>query len=408
MERALNQYSKKILHNLVDKYETSKSFNGENKVNQSFRLSVDKTFPKYKNDADYETFAAINDAIAGLVDRGFVHIVKQRNDVIDQVALEIEALDAIYKNIDRKSRQAEFQELREVLMQYESCDSPVGNYAKAQLQRLDTNKKLEFYTDDISELADVLRVAAYILENENEIFIRDLSIRLLGDSKKLKNLQAKIQGLLFKYGEFQERESVFEECGIVNNPTYVIVKGQGVLKFQNQSIDLATLKSDIGISTKTIKKLLDVEIVGKRIITIENLTTFYDYSVDEDFVIYLGGFHNQVKARLLEVIYQHNPDKVYLHFGDIDVGGFYIYQHLCKKTGIPFQIFSMNRDTLEAYRKMWKPLVENDRKRMVKLRETLCDDTNVLPLVQRKEILATLDYMEENGCKLEQEAIEDL
>lgn len=66
-------------------------------------------------------------------------------------------------------------------------------------------------------------------------------------------------------------------------------------------------------------------------------TSFHDYSAEDDFVVYLGGFHNKVKRDFLLYLYQWNPEKEYRHFGDIDAGGFYILEHLKKETGIPFR-----------------------------------------------------------------------
>ena len=48
-------------------------------------------------------------------------------------------------------------------------------------------------------------------------------------------------------------------------------------------------------------------------VTVENLTTFHDCTDSRDLYIYLGGFHNRSKEKLLEMIYAQNPDKVYFH-----------------------------------------------------------------------------------------------
>ena len=48
-------------------------------------------------------------------------------------------------------------------------------------------------------------------------------------------------------------------------------------------------------------------------------------------MIYLGGYHNSVRRKLLELLYQDFPKAEYLHFGDIDVGGFEIYRDLLQK-----------------------------------------------------------------------------
>ena len=130
-------------------------------------------------------------------------------------------------------------------------------------------------------------------------------------------------------------------------------------------------------------------------ITIENLTTFFRWEEEESLMIYLGGYHNSVRRILLQKIYHTFPDARYCHFGDIDVGGFLIYEDLCRKTGIPFTCYRMDLDTLTEYEAYGKELTENDRAGIERiLKEN--------PDVQYAEVL---EYMLSAGVKLEQECI---
>lgn len=89
-----------------------------------------------------------------------------------------------------------------------------------------------------------------------------------------------------------------------------------------------------------------------------------------------------------------NPDAVYLHFGDIDAGGLWIHHHLCKITGIKFQLFCMSEKELKdpAYKKCLHALSENDRVRLQELRE-------------KSEYEDVVEYMLEKSVKLEQEPV---
>ena len=112
-------------------------------------------------------------------------------------------------------------------------------------------------------------------------------------------------------------------------------------------------------------------------------------------MIYLGGYHNSIRRMLLEKIYHDLPDAEYYHFGDIDVGGFLIYEDLCQKTGIPFKRYKMDLDNLKQYEKYGKALTENDRDRIEKI---LKRNPNV-------EYADVLEYMLASGVKLEQECL---
>lgn len=61
----------------------------------------------------------------------------------------------------------------------------------------------------------------------------------------------------------------------------------------------------------------------------------------------------------------------YLHFGDIDAGGFYIFEQLRQKTGIPFEMYRMSVDILRdgRFRRCLQSLTEDDRVRLKSLAE---------------------------------------
>ena len=133
----------------------------------------------------------------------------------------------------------------------------------------------------------------------------------------------------------------------------------------------------------------------KRIITIENLTTFFRWEESDSILIYLGGYHNAVRRKFLQKLYRIFPYAEYLHFGDIDVGGFEIYRDLCRRTGIPFCTYNMGISELEQYEQYTKKLTVNDRKRL----DILLNNE------EYEKVWPVLNYMREHGEKLEQESI---
>ncbi len=168
----------------------------------------------------------------------------------------------------------------------------------------------------------------------------------------IKRIREKVEGLLFEYGTFPEKESVLGELNVVNNPTYVNVKGAATVTFVGgQTIDLTQLKGDIALSSTLIEQvgqLERVEVSGRRVVTVENLTSFhrFDWHTHDAFVVYLGGFHNRVRREWIRRIFSQNCAVEYHHFGDIDAGGFYILQHLRERTGVSFRPWQMDVVTL--------------------------------------------------------------
>lgn len=420
----MDKLQRKVLEQLLDSYERSKTFQGENQVNQSFSVNIGKIFPRYRDDAEYDYFCQVNEAMEELGGASLVALEYERRGILKKVRLNLERLDVCYELLGRTPRKQEQQELMEMWdelglwndgedagQETEGRLVPLQRYIAAQRIRVGKNQSVEHYEHDLGEYRNLLLAAKAVLENQEEIFIRHFSMQLFHDSKKIEQLASKLEALLYQYGGFQEKGAVMEECGIVHTPTYVMMKGNGVLTLggcrpgnkADQKIDLSLLSGDIALSTESVKSLTGVEVLGKRVVTVENLTSFHDYIAGEDFVIYLGGFHNKVKRDFLIYLYQQNPEKEYRHFGDIDAGGFYILEHLKRKTGIAFRSLHMNVAALRQYEADQKSLTENDRKRLQQLRETLQEQKRRGECVE--DYGEVIDYMMRKGCKLEQEAV---
>lgn len=409
--RPMDAISKKILNHLLDKYESSKSFNGENKVSQTFSVAPGGLFKKYMDDAEYDYFIEINECISRLKERHFVSVIQRKNGVVEKIILDMAHLDEIYAALGRASRKAEHMWLEglweQVLLEQDEKAGipPLVSYIAASRERLSKNKSVEYYDGSHEDYRDLLEAVKKVFLNEQEIYIRDFSIAIFADSKRMEQLKAKVQSFLFIYGSYEEKEHVLEECGIVSTPTYVAVKGNGILVLGKQQIDLSALNGDIALSTETIKELAKVKVLGKRVITVENMTSFHDYSNQEDFVIYLGGFHNKVKREMIQFLYSMNQSKSYYHFGDIDAGGFYIFEHLCDKTGVNFKLLNMSIDVLEKYRAYWKRLTPGDEKRIRQLIEKLNFKESLgEAYCDYREVLY---FMLDNHCKLEQENLKN-
>lgn len=414
-----DKFQKKVLERLLDSYEKSKTFQGENQVKQSFSVQIGKLFPKYRDDAEYDYFCRINEAMEELNAAELVTLESERNGVLRKVVLNTKRLDACYEYLGRTPRRQEqeallriWEELSEEQARKSSasgeskgseCFLPLRRYIAAQYLRIEKNQNVEYYSHDLGEYRELLVAAEAVLRNREEIFIRNFSMQMFHDSKRMEQLASKLAALLFQYGEFEEKSSVLEECGIVHTPTYVMMKGNARLTLGSQELDLSLLQGDIALSTESLKSLRDIVVLGARVVTIENLTSFHDYPEGEDCVIYLGGFHNQVKRDFLLYLYERNREKEYRHFGDIDAGGFYILEHLKRKTGIDFRSLYMDIKTLQRYREDRKPLTENDRRRLVQLKEEL--DERRRRDEKTEDYRDVIDYMLEQDCKLEQEAI---
>lgn len=401
----MNKIKSKILNTLIDLYEKSKTFTGDNKVRQSFSIKVSKLFPKYDDDSAFDFYTELNQVCTMLEEKNLVTLQKERSGKIRIVTLNLDCLDVCYAETGRTPKSDVNSKLKEIWQKYENIsqydnisgslepNKPLHLYIQEQMERLRQNKSVQFFGGDLAEYGDLLLAVKEVLSNEEEIFIRELSVKLFNNSKRLEEIESPVRSLLYKYGEYDDKETVLEEHNIIKTPTYVMVKGCGLLVFAEQKIDLEKISGDIALSTQTLKSLCSVELNGASVITIENLTSFHKYKATNELVIYLGGFHNSVKRDFIKLVERANPGTIFKHFGDIDAGGFYILEHLKSKTGINFLPQNMDVGTLDANKENWISLSENDRTRLASLSE------------KNNSYADVIEYMLKNNCKLEQEII---
>lgn len=392
----MKKYQTTILNTLLDQYERSKSFTGSNRNNQSFKKSIVDLFPEYDDEAKYEVFSEINSQVSDIENKNFITVKRRKRgkidtDVIVFVQLNLDKLDEIYLILGRQPKTDRNNEILGLLNEYKDLTPLLYKFCSEQIERIAINKKVQ-YSDDLIKFEHILKVLSEIENVEEETFLRNFSVRVLGDSKTFEHIKTSVISVLCEYGDYPDKNCVLQDLNIVSNPGYVYVKGNGQITVSGQTIDLSTLKGDLGLSTALLNDISEVKVKGSKVITIENLTTFNSYHDKEALVIYLGGYHNSIRRQLIRKIYESNPDKLYYHYGDIDAGGFYILLDLRAKTGISFLPLNMDVETIEKYMNFSKKLTDNDRVRLKNLLGGEFDEV--------------INYMLENNCKLEQEAID--
>lgn len=387
----IGKYEKEIINKLIDKYEKSKSFIGENKVNQKFSVKISSLFSKYTDHSNYEVFQGVNEAIDILVRKSFAFAKSNSAHVYNNVVLNVDNLEDIYDYVGRVPKKDVNRAVIKLLEDYKGRNEILKQYCAVQHERIQSNKSIQFFSNDLEELENVLVAVDELLKVETETFARDFSVRVFKDSKIFERVAAKAVNLIFEFGNFPERDQVLGNLNIIKNPTYVNFKGAGHITIKGQVIDLTNLSSDIAISSTMLTDIDRVDVIGKAVITIENLTSFHTFFDKDMFAIYLGGYHNSVRREFIKKIHHQNPKTVFYHFGDIDAGGFYILEHLKNQTGVDFIPFKMDIETIKTYAKYTKRLTENDKNRLQRLADS--------------QYGTVITYMLQNDCKLEQEAI---
>lgn len=406
------RYDEKILNVLLDSYEKSVLSRGKNKVKIQIAFPfAKKTIPEYFNESSL-AYDEIHAIVKELKRKELLTIVWKKGKeghIIEKVLLNTAHVDLVYAYLKRTPKKENENRHLKILEAWEpqSKETPVlCAFVSFVKQRIEEGKTVKEFVDisDLGRTEKILSALFQVENNKESCYIREFSIRHFGDSKIFEEMSGVIGKIMRCFcPEFadMDTDAILSEYRIYKTPDYVYFKGEGKLLLEENGssvMEMPLLTQGIGISGADIKS---IRICGKenikKVITIENLTTFFSWKERESLIIYLGGYHNFVRREFLRMVYREIPDASYLHFGDIDVGGFRIYRDLCEKTQIPFQTYHMGIRELETYENYTKKLTENDKKELRRLIEK--------EMTGKGENLDVLRYMEEKSVKLEQEAV---
>ena len=401
-----SKIQKKILELLLNKYESSKTYDGQNEVTQSFSIIPEKVFPDYNNDfTDIDKIKDFENNITLLQKKNLVFITKKQDRILKISAISTSEnwnkIRSILGVKDKNTRLKEEISFYSIFYNDSSVHRLIKEFCKTQIERLKAGKNAEYLQ---SEAKYIIALLSFILHNKNEILERELSISVLANSKsweskyKTKILQIKKKSGYFDSliencaDEKEVNKVILEECNIFANPSYVYFKGNGTIHFENGNVTKTCSEIPFAISSASIEKIDFFEIADSKIMTVENLTSFNRVKESETFFIFLSGYHNSVKQFFLEKIYQQNSNKEYYHFGDLDPDGFFIFDNLQKKTHIDFKPYKMGIEELKKYSDFSKTLEENDI-------------TKAKSLIEKGKFVEIMNYMLKNNQKLEQEII---
>ena len=399
------QYDKQVINKLLDTYENSLLSIGKNKRNVKIELRFTRTvLPEYFDESSF-VYENIHIQMRNLEEEGLVRIVwkDQKVDyVIQKVQLNMERLTQAYAFV-RRTPKCNLEEANQALLE-EYCNGEKGEipitreFDRYLQERLNNHQPVKVYIE-LSNIKDTRRLFEALLsveKNRKPCYIREFSIEHFQDSKyfeRIKNQVAKIFRRFHSEYDSMDTTEILAEYGIYHTPNYVYLKGDVMVMIDGEPIKLRTLNQGLGISGEDLRKVTFSDLSRiKQVITIENLTTFFRWHEPDSLIIYLGGYHNGIRRTLLKKIYQELPRISYYHFGDIDAGGFSILKDLRNKTGIPFQMYHMDIETLKYYERYGKVLTESDRMRLKEMEKD-------------EELQEVVSYMLLHNVKLEQECV---
>jgi hypothetical protein len=258
--------------------------------------------------------------------------------------------------------------------------------------------------DDPGWTTDVLRWLEAVAGLTSPTLERTLSIRAFGKSKRGGELRAALLTILRRhdpdaslYGDSDW--ALLRAHQLERTPEYVPLAGPIVLRTGEggRDLDVGAFTPSVALSEVTLRAGTVVSCSARAAITVENLTSFDELLAERPksvLAIYTGGFASPSLIRFIAQIRASRPDLPIAHWGDLDAGGFAVLAHLRRHIGQVLPV-AMDRSTLDTFRAYAQVLSPQDRVMLTHLR-------------QHPDLLdcaPALDYLQDLGLKLEQEAV---
>ena len=395
-------YEEKMLAALADKYRKSKKDRGTNVIARRTKLDPSQLYRNYsRNDGDMAQIEAVNQAALSCSEKGFVtYETKGFSSEIQSIYLVDEKIGEIERYLEEKygyePKAAKRKYVEEMIASY-SGRSPAAERECEKLRyTLGKNKIPPRYR----QTEDLLKGLVFIENNEKDMYLREASSLIYGDSKYLEeNTLGPVCRALREYlgrscGEAELEDEILEKYHITREKQKLCLKGSVTVRILGKELELGMFPGGIEFFAEELYKIERIQVHASAFTTVENYTSWLRCAGSETAFFYLGGYATRSQRDFLKKIYSDNPALVFRHFGDIDAGGLYIHEHLYRVTGIPFQMYRMSRVELEdpRFRSCLHPLTEQDCARLKSLEK-------------QKTYRELAGYMLEKGVKLEQEIV---
>lgn len=395
-----SDYSKEIIDRLIKKYNTRQAKNVV--TGRRIILKPTEIYRAYdKNNADANKKQEINKAILELTELGFVSAKHLKfSDEIEKIYLLDEKINLLYTYLNDRygiiPQSVVSDRLCEIIKAYNYEGDIVKKYCESILEKIEDPR----CSLDPARIEATLKMIHFLEKNTESIYVREASMLVYGDSKSFEstNYEEVCAFLRTAVGmdieESGRNDSVLNLFNVIPVEQEISLKGNWKLEWEDHTLETFSLQGGIAITARDFSSIKRIESRSKSIMTIENKTSYQRMKNNGFDIIYLGGFANYQQIEFLKRVISDNPESEYLHFGDIDIGGFLIHRHLCRETSTKFALYCMGIRQLrdDRFRHCLKELTENDIIRM----ETLMSDATYAE---------TLNYMKEHNVKLEQEII---
>ena len=201
------EWKEQLLNKLLDQYEKSVTYAGENKVKQVFSVKPSDIFKGYNKDflPPEQLFQEkeFERLIRQMESEGLIHVVPPNTGILCQICAVPERWEDYYACLNRTEKNILKKRLEEVYHRFCQCDL-LEAYGKEKLQTLKNSrarkldeKKVE---KEITEAEAIWNLVQFLKENREKqrtTLEREMSEAVLHDSKQWEKIyRKKVCGIL--------------------------------------------------------------------------------------------------------------------------------------------------------------------------------------------------------------------
>ena len=398
----MTDYKEKLLTMLTEKYRNSKKDGGSSVIARRTKVTPDQLYRSYyKNDGDLDQINAINQAAYHCQEKGFVTLEEKpfSNEIsavylVDEKILEVERyLKEEYGYLSKPDKRRYVERILEI---YDGRSPAASRECERMRHALEKNKIPSNYL----QTEKLLKALAFIENNQEDLFIREASMLIYGDSKYL--AEEMLHPVCKALRQVKNRpcaaeeleDEILQEYHIVRERQKLQLKGNVSITIDNNTLELGAFAEGVEFFSDDRKRIQNIHIRDGNLMTVENYTSWLRLSLPDTTLFYLGGYATREQRDFLKEIAAENPNLRFFHFGDIDAGGLYIHERLRRITEIPFKQYRMSQKELQdpRYQSCLHPLTEQDRVRLESLK-------------RQEDYRELVSYMLNHNVKLEQEIV---
>lgn len=431
----LSTASAEILRRLLERYERSRSFGRSGPWRQDIILRIDaEAFPRAFHPDGREELEALHAAAELLERNGAARLTRHRGyaaGVPREVRLGFTELAAAY----RLAAASGFEPLAEALARLRThaeklrCQSlpewmdtflaqVIAGTADADLSVLGVSR--ERLKRDWDDVADALTAAAGLALGVHG-WERVVSERLLGDSKRLAAVRARVVEVLVRADPRwdgippDDAADLLEAYGVRRKPGLIRCAGRGALDIAGRMYRLDDFTPVAHLPEAWAGAWVDAlaRMDLTCVTTIENEVPFLAY-VEElggpeglgakcEIAVYTAGFPSPVLVDSLAALAHRASGVEFQHWGDADLGGLRIWWLLRSRLGRPVALARTTAAWLdEVAARGGKPLGDGERSGLERLRgQLLASDASDASDVA--DAVALIEALLRLGVKVEQE-----